>query len=148
VRELDRAKLHAKLELGVHESNPATTVTFIPLMMALDLGGGVDGLLENGDLLELALAAASEGHDLARKPGKVAAWVSILTKFVNKTTLKLGVGIAKHQSPEAVHYVEEHFGKKLHAQNVAMARAIVDLAKEKGTPHAALADLADRLARG
>jgi 2-dehydropantoate 2-reductase len=147
VHALERAKLHAKLELGVHETNPATTITFIPLMMALDVGSGVDTLLANDELVSLALDAANEGHALAQRIGKSATWVTLLTKFVGKTTLKIGVGIAKHHSPEAVAYVDEHFGRKLHAQNVAMARAIVELAKEKGTPHEALADLADRLAR-
>jgi ketopantoate reductase len=140
-----RAKLPTRREQGVHESNPATTVTFIPLMMALDVGGGVDALLANDALVHLALRAAHEGKELAVRLGKVASWATLLTKFVNRTTLRIGVGIAKHQSPEAVAYVDEHFGRKLHAQNVAMAEAIVGLAEQKGTPHDALVELRDRL---
>jgi hypothetical protein len=132
--------------MGVHDSNPATTVTFIPLAMAIDAGGGVDALLANDALLDVALRAAAEGHELASRIGKAAPWASLLTRFVTRRTLKIGVGIAKHQAPEAVHYAEEHFGRKLHAQNVSMARAIVDLAREKGAPHDALAELADKLA--
>jgi 2-dehydropantoate 2-reductase len=142
---LERAGLRPKIELGVHESNPATTVTFIPLTMALDVGGGVDGLMADEALVELAIRAAGEGHELAQRIGKVASWATLLTKFVTKTTLKIGVGLAKQKSSEAVFYVDEHFGRKLHAQNVAMARAIVDLAKEKGTPHEALEELAKLL---
>jgi 2-dehydropantoate 2-reductase len=145
VHSLQRAHLPAKRELGIHESNPATTVTFIPLMMAIDAGGGVDSLLANDELLDLALRAAHEGKELALRIGKVAAWASMFTKFATRTTLKIGVGIARHQSPEAVRYVETHFGKKLHAQNVAMAAAIVRLAQEKGTPHEALTALQARL---
>ena len=146
VRTMSRAGLHARLEMGVHESNPATTVTFIPITMALDVGGSIDGLLGDDELLDLALSAAGEGAELSHRIGKVAPWATLLTKFLNRTTLKIGVGIAKHQSPEAVRYVDEHFGRKLHAQNVQMARSIVELAKAKGSPHAALADLRDRLA--
>src|SRR5262249_22526099 len=91
--------------------------------------------------------AAGEGHELALKIGKAASWASLLLKFVTRTTLKIGVGLAKQKSPEAIFYVDEHFGRKLHAQNVAMARAIVDLAKSKGTPRDALEELAERLTR-
>ncbi len=146
-RMLTRAGLHTKTELGVHESNPATTVTFIPIAMALDVGGGVDALLDDEALLDVALRAASEGLELAHRIGKVATWASLLTKFVSRATLKIGIGIAKQKAPEAIFYAEMHFGRKLHAQNVAMAEAIVRLAEEKGTPHAALAELRDRLKR-
>jgi 2-dehydropantoate 2-reductase len=145
VAMLERAGFRPKFELGVHESNPATTVTFVPLMMALDVGHGVERLLADDALVELAIRAAGEGHELAQRIGKAAPWSSLLWKFVTKTTLRIGVGLAKQRSPEAVFYVEEHFGRKLHAQNVAMASAIVELAKAKGTPHAALEELADRL---
>ncbi len=144
-RMLTRAGIHAKTEMGVHESNPATTVTFAPLTMALDAGGGVDGLLADRELTRLALRAASEGAELGRRIGAVASWAGVVTKFLNRITLRVGVGIAKLQSPEAVHYVDAHFGHKLHAQNVSMAAAIVALAEEKGTPHAALDALRDRL---
>jgi ketopantoate reductase len=144
-RALERAGMRARHEEGVHASNPATTATFVPLAMALDVAGGVDALLADGALVELALRAADEGRALAQRIGKVAGWAAILTKFVGKTTLKLGVGLAKRQAPEAVFYVEEHFGRKLHAQNVAMARAMVALAARHGTARAALSELTARL---
>jgi ketopantoate reductase len=148
-RMLTRAGIHARMEMGVHESNPATTVTFAPLTMALDVGGGVTGLLADRALTTLALRAASEGAELGRSLGAVASWAGAVTKFLNRFTLRVGVGIARHQSPEAVHYVDTHFGHKLHAQNVAMAAAIVRLAEEKGTRHEALDALRERLvARG
>jgi 2-dehydropantoate 2-reductase len=145
VHALGRAGMNAHLELGVHETNPATTVTFVPLTMALDVAGGVDALLDDHALVQLAIEATREGAELAAGIGKVAAWASVLVKFVGPTTLKIGVGIARHTSPEAVRYVEEHFGRKLHAQNVRMAEAIVALAEEKGTPRAALSELLARL---
>ncbi len=145
---LVRAGIRARIELGVHESNPATTVTFAPLTMALDVGGGVDGLLADASLTSLAIRAAREGVELGRHVGAVAPWAAAMTKFLNRMTLRIGVGLAKRQSPEAIHYVDEHFGRKLHAQNVSMARALVTLAETKGTPHEALAALRDRLVAG
>jgi len=142
---LTRAGIHSRMEMGVHESNPATTVTFAPLTMALDAGGGVEGLLADAELTKLALRAAEEGAELGRCIGAVASWASILTRFLGRTTLRVGVRLAKLQSPEAVHYVDEHFGHKLHAQNAAMATAMIALAVEKGTRHEALVLLRDRL---
>ncbi len=144
-RTLERTGIRARMEAGVRASNPATTVTFAPLMMALDVGGGVSGLLEDRALTALALRAAAEGASLATCLGPVASWASVITRFLNGITLRVGVRLARLQSPEAVFYVDEHFGRKLHAQNVAMANAIVLLAEEKGTPHAALGALRDRL---
>jgi ketopantoate reductase len=142
---LTRAGIVARMEMGVHESNPATTVTFAPLTMALDAGGGVAGLLADAELTKLALRAAEEGAELGRRIGAVASWASVLTRFLSRTTLRVGVRLAKLQSPEAVRYVDEHFGRKLHAQNVAMANAMIALATEKGTRHEALELLRDRL---
>ena len=59
--------------------------------------------------------------------------------------LRVGLAVAKNRSPEAVAYVEEHFGHKLHAQNVAMAEAMIQLARKKDTPHDALERLLERL---
>jgi len=129
----------------VRETNPATTVAFIPLAMALDVAGGSDALLADKALLELALDAAREGLSLSRQIGKAAAWAGLLTKFVGPRMLRIGLALARSSSPEAVAYVEEHFGHKLHAQNVAMAEAMTQLAWEKQTPHDALDRLLARL---
>jgi hypothetical protein len=48
------------------------------------------------------------------------------------TTLRFGVAVARKRYPEAFAYVEDHFGRKLHAQNLVMAKAMVDLAHESG----------------
>ena len=145
VREIDGAGIAARLELGVHELNPATTVSFLPLVFALDLAGTVDALLEDSALVDLALRGKDEGADLAHTIGRVAGWAGLLLKFAGHMTLKIGIGLARRSSPEAFAYVEEHFGHKLHVQNVAMAEKIVALAEEKGTPREALGELAARL---
>lgn len=145
VHALTASGLPARLELGVHEMNPATTVSFIPLAMAIDAAGGIDPLLSDNALLKVALAAANEGFELSRRIGKSASWVGLLTRFAGPRMIRLGVGLARRGAPEAVSYVETHFGRKLHAQNVAMADAMVDLAHQKGVKSDAIGALRERL---
>jgi ketopantoate reductase len=145
VKRLTRAEIGAKLAPDVLTRNVATTVSFIPLAMALDAAGSIEALLDEHALLSLAFHAADEGRELGRAVGKAEGWASTLLRFVGPMTLKVGIALARSRAPEAVAYVEQHFGRKLHAQNVVMARRIVDLAVEKGTPHEALRKLLERL---
>ena len=147
VKRLTRAEIGAKLATDVLVRNVATTVSFIPLTMALDAAGSIDALLHDHALLGIAFHATDEGRELGRAVGKAEAWASTLLRFVGPMTLKMGVGLARSRAPEAVAYVEQHFGRKLHAQNVVMARRIIDLAVERGTPHEALNELLERLER-
>jgi hypothetical protein len=120
-------------------------VSFIPLAMALDAAGSLDALLADRALVELAFAAAREGRELGQAVGKAEAWASTLLRFVGPRTLRMGIGLARSRSPEALAYAEQHFGRKLHAQSVAMASQMVELALEKGTPAAKMAELLARL---
>jgi 2-dehydropantoate 2-reductase len=147
VKRLARAEIGAKLARDVLERNVATTVSFIPLAMALDAAGSLDALLDDHALLSLAFHAADEGRELGRAVGKAEAWASTLLRFVGPLTLKVGIGLAKSRAAEAVAYVEQHFGRKLHAQNVAMAEKMVELAIAKGTPREALGKLLESLRR-
>lgn len=145
VVRLERAEMRAKLAPNVLERNVATTVSFIPIAMALDVAGSVDALLADDALLSLALDAAAEGRDLGKTVGKAEAWASMLLKFIGPRTLKMGVGLARSRAPEAVLYAEEHFGRKLRAQNVAMAARMLELGRDKGVATVALAELHSRL---
>lgn len=145
VTRLERADIRAKLAPNVLERNVATTVSFIPIAMALDVAGTVEALLADDVLLSLALDAASEGRELGKRVGKAEAWASLLLKFVGPRTLKMGVGLARSRAPEAVLYAEQHFGRKLHAQNVAMAARMIELARDKGVAAPALGELHARL---
>jgi hypothetical protein len=147
VKRLTRAEIRAKLTPDVLTRNVATTVSFIPLAMALDAAGSTEALLDDHALLHLAFEAADEGRELGRAVGKAEAWASTLLRFVGPMTLKVGLALARSRAPEAVAYVEQHFGRKLHAQNVMMARRIIDLAVERGTPREALGRLLERLER-
>jgi 2-dehydropantoate 2-reductase len=145
VTRLTRAGIRARLEPDVLARNVATTVSFIPLAMALDAAGGLDALLADRALVELAFAAAREGRELGKAVGKAEAWASTLLRFAGPLTLRMGIGLARSRSPEALAYAEEHFGRKLHAQNVAMATQMVELAHERGTPAAKMTELLARL---
>jgi 2-dehydropantoate 2-reductase len=145
VSHLERAGIRAKVESNVLARNVATTISFVPLAVALDVAGGIDSLLRDDSLLALALDSAEEAQALARAIGKPVAWASLLTRFVGRFALSVGVRAARSRAPEAVHYVEEHFGRKRRAQNVAMAQAIVELAKERRARSDALAKLCQRL---
>jgi 2-dehydropantoate 2-reductase len=145
VTRLDRAEIRAKLAPQVLERNVATTVSFIPIAMALDVAGSSEALLADDALLSLALDAAAEGRELGKRVGKAEAWASMLLRFVGPRTLKMGVGLARSRAPEAVLYAEEHFGRKLHAQNVAMAGRMIELARDKGVAAPALGELYAKL---
>jgi hypothetical protein len=145
---LGAAGLPTRIELGVHEANPATTVTFLPLVFALDIAGGVDALLADRALVALALAGVREGVELATRIGKPALWAGLFRRFLGPRWLRVGVSLARRASPEAMAYVDLHFAQKLRLQNRALATAMVELAEAKQTPHAALLELRSRLAQG
>lgn len=145
VERLNRADIRSRLEPDVLARNVATTVSFIPLAMALDAAGGLDPLLADRKLVDLAFSATREGRELGQAVGKAEAWASTLLRFVGPLTLRMGIGLARSRSPEAVAYAEQHFGRKLHAQNVAMAAQMVALARAKGTPAEAMTELLARL---
>jgi ketopantoate reductase len=140
------AGLATRFAMGVHETNPATTAAFVPLAMAVDVAGSLDALVADAALLDLAVRAADEGLALGARLGPVAPWAALLTRFARPSLIKLGVALARRSAAEASGYVDGHFGRKLHAQNVAMAAELVELAKERGEAHAALEELRLRLA--
>ena len=144
-RRLARAGISAHLERDVAALNVGTTTSFFPLIAAIDLGGGVDGVLADKELLGTVLDAAKESAALGQKIGKVASWAHLLTRFVGPFTLKPGVAMARSLAPETVRFVDTHFGPKLHAQHLAMGETILALGKDQGLPMPALGKLMDAL---
>ncbi len=139
---LDRAGLPTRLEPGVTQSNPATTATFFPIVLALDAAGGtVDDVLARGDVLDAMFAALRETRALAGRLGTSAPWAGTLARFASPLTLRVGVRLARSMSPEGVAFAERHFGQKTHAQNLAVARALVALLDDARLPRLALARL-------
>ncbi len=135
---LERAGIAAKVEPGVLARNVATTVSFLPLMMALDVANGIDPLLQDRPLLRLAFDAMEEGRAVGRAIGPLAGWATVVMPFLGPLMLKLGIGIVRARAPEVIRYADEHFGHKLHTQNVAMGAAMLELARDKGVASRAI----------
>lgn len=137
-RRIDKAGVPAHLARDVAALNVATTVAFFPLIAAIDAGDGIDGVLADKELVASVLDAAKECEALAHELGKVASWAHLLMRFVGPYTLKPGVTLARTVAPEAVKFVEAHFGPKLHAQHLAMGDTILALGRERGRAMPAL----------
>ncbi|AUX25267.1 oxidoreductase [Sorangium cellulosum] len=131
-RRLTSADVPARLERGVGAHNAATTTAFFPLIAAIDAGGGVVGLASDPRVLGAARGATRECTALADRLGKVAPWAKLLTRLAGPLTLKPGIQIARHLFPEALRFVDTHFGPKLHAQHLAMGATILALGREHG----------------
>jgi hypothetical protein len=145
VLRLERAGIVAQLESGVLARNVATTVSLLPIALALDVAGSVESALDDGELLNLTLEALEEGRDLARMIGRPAAWAVGLAPLLRPVALKVGLTLARSRASEAIRYAEEHFGRKLHAQNVALGEAVLALAQERGARRVALGELVRRV---
>lgn len=142
---LTRAGLPTGFALGVHEMNPATTVILIPLGMTMALAGGLRPLTRDPILTRLATAAIQETRRLAPRLGKPMPGSTLLPAFIGPASLRLIADLLPRLSAEAAAFVDLHFGHKLVAQHRLMARRIVALAREKGTPHDALDEIERRL---
>jgi 2-dehydropantoate 2-reductase len=143
---LSRAGLRAKLELGVHETNPATTVCFIAIGMVLSIAGSAAALAADDTLLSLATRACREGVRLSHRIGRPEPWASLAPAISAPWAIRAWLGALGRLSPEGLFYAEEHFGRKLKEQHRVMIREMIDLSREKGLPHEALDELAARLA--
>lgn len=142
VRELKSAGVPAKLALGVHESNPATTVAFIPIGMGMCVAGSGDALLADEHLCELVARACREGGRLAHRIGTPEFYSAIFPILASRWALGL---FLKALPQEARFFAEEHFGRKIADQHRVMIRQMVELATQKGLPHEAFDELAARL---
>ncbi len=144
---LSRAGLRAKLELGVHEINPATTVCWIPIGMVISIAGSAEALVADDALLDLATRACREGVRLSHRLGKPEVWAPLAPALAAPWALRAWLRALGKLSPEALFYAEEHFGRKLKEQHRVMIREMIELAREKGLPREALEELAARLER-
>jgi 2-dehydropantoate 2-reductase len=144
---LSRAGLRARLELGVHETNPATTACFIPIAMLLAVARSAHALAGDERLVALASRACREGVRLGHRLGQPEPWASLAPAIAAPWALPRLLDLLGRASPEALFYAEEHFGRKLVQQHRVMIRDMIALAVEKGLPHEALDELAALLSR-
>lgn len=142
---LSRAGLHAKLELAVHETNPATTVCFIAIGMVLSIAGSAEALVADDTLLSLATRACREGVRLSHRIGQPELWASLAPAIAAPWALRTWLRALGRLSPEGLFYAEEHFGRKLKEQHRVMIHEMIELAREKALPSEALEELAARL---
>ena len=139
------AGLPAELQPDVARTNPATTIAFFPLLLAIQAAGSsIDALLDDGALLRLALDAAKETRALAKTVGELAGFSRLLLSFAGTFTVRAGMKLVRARSPEALTFLERHFGTKLASQNRAMLDEIFALAQERGAEIDALTRLAHR----
>lgn len=140
-KRLTRLHVPTQLENDVQSLNAATTIAFFPFTAALGIAGSVDGVLANKELILAVIEAAKECEVLAKKVGRVASWAVLLSRFIGPFTLKPGVALARRIAPEAVRFVEVHFGPKLAGQHVLIGASIVELGKEHSLPMTELSRL-------
>ena len=145
MRALGKAGLPARLERDVESLNAATTTSFFPVIAAVAAGGDVAGLVADAELVALVLQACKECETLAPRLGKTAAWAGLLTKFLGPFTFKAGAALARCLAPEAVHFIDVHFGPKLRDQHLLMGRHILKLAELHGVEAPALRAICERL---
>ncbi|HEY8074242.1 MAG TPA: hypothetical protein VIF62_09035, partial [Labilithrix sp.] len=145
-RDLETAGISARFELGVHETNPATTLCAIPIAMGVALAGGLDALARDEALVAIVSRACSEGAAIARTVGRPEPPVLLAPILARALPLRIAAAAARRLSPESLHYLDEHFGKKLRAQHVFMAREMAAIAEERSLAHDAIDNLAARLA--
>ncbi len=68
-----RAGLRAKLDPETLTRNVATTVSFMPMVLGLDVAGGIERALADDEITALTLRATEEGRSLGRSLGKAEA---------------------------------------------------------------------------
>jgi 2-dehydropantoate 2-reductase len=124
--------LPTEIRPHVDTMNPATTIAFLPLLLGLHAAGTIDALLSNGPLLKLTLDAAKESRAVAKKIGELAPFAGIILSFAGPFTVRAGIKLARSRAPEAMTFLEQHFGTKLRAQQMAMLAEVEALAHEKG----------------
>jgi 2-dehydropantoate 2-reductase len=142
---MTRSGLPVHVARSVHATNQATTIAMFPLLLGIAAAGGsIDALLGDGALLKLALSAAKETRAVAKTVGDMAGFASILLSFAGPFTIRAGMKIVRSRAPEALTFLEKHFGGKLRGQNHVMYEAIVRLAEAHRLEVTALRALAGR----
>ncbi len=140
---LGSAGIDAGFALGAHEMSAAVVLAMLPIFIATDIAGSVDALVGDRKLLKLAAGALTEARALAERCGAVPPWVRLLDRFSGSLTAKVGLALAQSRSPEIVSFVSDHFGRKSHAQNVALGAELLALAAEKGAPSGSIRALVE-----
>lgn len=131
---LEQAGLGARLAPGVRTENPATTIAFFPLSVAVSRAGGIDALQRDAELTRVATSGAREALALARRIGRVDPPLALLLRALSPRTLRAGLAVLGRTLPEARQFIDAHFGEKLGAQHRYLGAEILELARSHGIP--------------
>lgn len=144
LRALNQSGLPSSFAVGVSRRNPATTIAFFPLGVALNQAGTIDALVGDRALLTLALEACTETAELAHHIGPVELPVRALTAVAGPRTLRAALALARRRTPELLGFLESHFGSKLGEQHELMGDEILELGAEQGLRMPRLRELMGR----
>jgi 2-dehydropantoate 2-reductase len=134
VEALRQSGLPARLADDVRRTNPATTLAFFPISVAVSRAGGTEALLRDAGLTELGARGAQEAFVLARRIGRVEPAAALLLRRMTPSTLRLSFGVLCRLLPRATTFVDDHFGTKLVAQHRVLGAEILELGRREGVP--------------
>ncbi len=132
VAALGRSGLSARLSDDVRRRNPATTIAFFPLSLALAAAGGTGALARRRDLLQLAARACRETLALAERIGPVEPAARLAARWSTPRRLALALRLLRRVAPRAARFMERHYGEKLSQQNRVMGEEILALGTREG----------------
>jgi 2-dehydropantoate 2-reductase len=148
VRALHAGEVPVRLGQSVAAVAQATSILFWPLVLLLDASGGTaEAAVAGSGRLRLAFEALRESRVLAPAVGAAAPWAQRFARYSRPRLLRIGVALARRSQPEAVRFVEQHFGNKMHAENVLVGEQIVALGRDKGIGMQAFEALLDECRR-
>jgi 2-dehydropantoate 2-reductase len=133
--------LGVRLERDVSKKNPATTIAFFPLSVAISSAGGVRALSEREEIVRMAGSACRESLALARRIGPVEPAAALGAWLAKPAALRGGLALGRRFAPRAIEFVDAHFGDKLEAQHAEFGREILELGREHGVEMPSLARL-------
>lgn len=141
VAALGRSGIPARLSSDVRARNPATTMAFFPISVAVSRAGGIERLLEDPELCRLGARAARETYALARQIGPIDAAAALALRTVTPGTLRAAFTLLTRLLPRATRFVDDHFGDKLGQQHRCLGAEILELGSAHGVPLPSLAAL-------
>lgn len=141
VRALRRSGLPARSSKDVRTRNPATTIAFFPISVAVSRAGGIERLVGDQELCRLGAHAARETSALARQLGPIDAAAGLVLRAVTPGTLRGAFALLTRVIPQAARFVDDHFGDKLGEQHRRLGAEILELGRKYAVPLPSLAEL-------
>jgi 2-dehydropantoate 2-reductase len=132
VQALVDSKLPVRLAPDVRTRNPALTMAFFPITVAVSRAGGIDELLRDAPLAELGARATRETLQLAREVGPIDTAVAMALRALTPRTLRGAFLLLVRLFPRATRFVDTHFGDKLGDQHRRIGAEILELGEQHG----------------